>query len=559
MSNDQRRTTNEPRITAHNLRPALARIGAFVEQRMLQAGTPGLALALTDRDGLLHAQAWGYADAAARTPMTTAHLVELGSIGKSFTAALLLQLAEQGRVDLHAPVTTYLPWFELQTRFAPITLHHLLTHTAGLYCGTEYTTEPRFEVWAAREMHAAHAPGERHHYSNLGYKLLGLVLERLLGRSYATIVGERLLEPLGMRDSVAVITHDTRRRLATPHERLYDDRPSLPNHPIVPATWVETNSADGCIAATPADAAAWLRMLLNRGAGPTGRVLSQGSFTLMTHPFVDAGRDLSYGYGMRTRHGVGYAAISHTGGMVGHYAALEGNLDDGVGVVALVNGPGAPVAVARDALNVLTAWVRGQPLPSLPPARDPFHVPNTESFAGTYNAPNGAVTVVADGDRLWLDSVDERIPLSAWGADAFVADHPRFDRFLLTFGRAGDDVVDLRHGSDVYVREGQPLPDPSGYPPEWNAFPGHYRTNNPWAPSFRVVLRRGRLLLIFAAPSDGFSEEQELLPLDGGPPGAFGVERDGYIYDRLQFDAVADGQALRAHLSTAPYYRYFTP
>jgi hypothetical protein len=217
------------------------------------------------------------------------------------------------------------------------------------------------------------------------------------------------------------------------------------------------------------------------------------------------------------------------------------------------------VAIARDALNVLTAATRGEPLPELPEPRDPWRVEDAASFAGTYELGDRALTIAAEGDQLWLLADSERIPLLAWGDDAFVADHPRFARFVLACGRSDDQVVEVRHGPDVYVRDGSPLPVTADYPPEWDAYPGHYRSNNPWVPSFRVLLRRGRLLLIFDAPPDGFSDEQELLPLADESPGTFGVDRDGYVYDRLRFDAVADGAALRAWLSTAPYYRFFTP
>lgn len=538
-----------------DLQPAIERIGAYVAQRLGETRTPGLSLALTSRDELLHAQAWGVADALAGTPLTSAHLLEWGSIGKSFTAAVLLQLREEGRVDLDAPVTDYLPWFALRSRYAPIALHHLLTHTAGLSSGTEYTTDPRFEVWAARELHTAHAPGERHHYSNLGYKVLGVLLERLLDRPYAGIVEERILAPLGMRDTVATITHATRPRLATPHERLYDDRPSLPSHPVVPATWVETNSADGCIAGTAADLTAWLRLLLRRGATESVRILAEESFERMTRRWTRVSDTLAYGYGLRIRDAGDYTAIGHSGGMIGHYAHMEANVDDGVGVVALINGPGSAVGIARDALHVLTAATRGAPLPPLPPARDPYRVAGATDYAGTFQLPGQALRIVAGTERLWLEFDGERIPLISAGPDAFIADHPRFDRFLLAFGRAGERVVELFHGGDWYVREGQPRAV-ADYPAAWDACPGHYRTTNPWAPSFRVVLRQGRLMLLFDALPDGFTDAQELLPLDDG---TFGVDDAGVIYDRLRFDAVVDGHALRAHLSTAPYYRFFTP
>src|SRR5262249_30311042 len=113
---DQRVTTIDGR--------ALGEISDWVSCRIAADGTPGLSLAITDRDGLIHAEAIGLADLAAKTPVSTGHFFETGSIGKSFTAIALLQLVYQGKLDLNAPVSRYLPWFDIQSDFAPFTLHH---------------------------------------------------------------------------------------------------------------------------------------------------------------------------------------------------------------------------------------------------------------------------------------------------------------------------------------------------------------------------------------------------------------------------------------------------
>jgi CubicO group peptidase (beta-lactamase class C family) len=232
------------------------------------AGTPGAAMALTDRDETLHCAAFGVADFVGDRPVAADTLFEIGSIGKSFTAIALLREVESGRLDLHAPVTRYLPWLEIRSRFEPITPHHLLNHTAGIINGRDFTGEGVREVWGLRETDAAWPPGSRFHYSNLGYKALGLVLEAVTGRSYAEVISERILEPLGMRSTDPVTTYETRTRQAVGHAPLRDDRPHVPGGPLVPAPWVETATGDGCIASTAADMAAYVGMLLNRALAP---------------------------------------------------------------------------------------------------------------------------------------------------------------------------------------------------------------------------------------------------------------------------------------------------
>ena len=90
---------------------AVALIDHFVADSMREQATPGLALAITDRDRLLAVRNYGYDNLDARTPVTDDTLFEFGSIGKSFTAICFLQLAAEGKIDLQAPVTDYLPWF----------------------------------------------------------------------------------------------------------------------------------------------------------------------------------------------------------------------------------------------------------------------------------------------------------------------------------------------------------------------------------------------------------------------------------------------------------------
>src|SRR4051794_36883292 len=104
------------------LNAVVAHLDAFVAQAMRASNTPGLAVALTDRENLLHVAAYGIADLARGTPVTPETRFEIGSDGKAFTAIVLLQQVEAGRLDLHAPVSAYLPWFHVPSRYAPMTV-----------------------------------------------------------------------------------------------------------------------------------------------------------------------------------------------------------------------------------------------------------------------------------------------------------------------------------------------------------------------------------------------------------------------------------------------------
>ncbi len=519
----------------------------LVKRRMRAEGTPGVVLAATDPQALRALVCCGWADAAARRPLTPDLLFEIGSITKSFTAIALLQLGESGLVDLHAPVSRYLPWFYVLSPFEPITLHHLLTHTAGIIMGTDFTTEARYEVWALRESEATAPPGTYFHYSNVGYKALGLVLEELLGQDYGTILSERILESLGMTASVPLISHEVRQRLAVGHEFLYDDRPPHPSYPLVPATWLETASADGSIASTAEDMAAYVRMLLNRGVGPHGRILSAASFDLLTRPVIapdDGEHGAMYGYGLNIAQVDGHTVIGHDGGMIGYYASILADLDAGLGVVVLTNGPGKPLAIARPALALLRAAAEGREL-SLPAEPDPRQVENAAEYSGAYRSAAGSFTLSAEGGQLVMEVGGARVPLERRGADCFYVAHPAFARFLLYFGRRDGRVVEAFHGPHSYTN-GPPLPAVDS-PPEWDAYPGHYRAHNPWFSNFYIVLRQGRLILI-----DPSGREHPLVPLGEG---VFRVGEDERCPERLRLVTLIGGLASRLNLSGCDYYR----
>ena len=93
---------------------------------------PGMTQALTDTKATIRTAGYGFANVDLKAPVTPEHLFQIGSITKSFTALIMLQLRDEGKVDLHRPVLEYLPWLPVNMPYGPITAHHLLTHSSGL-------------------------------------------------------------------------------------------------------------------------------------------------------------------------------------------------------------------------------------------------------------------------------------------------------------------------------------------------------------------------------------------------------------------------------------------
>src|SRR5262245_33737825 len=170
-------------------------------ERILATGaTPGLTLAVADRERVTDVRCWGLADPARGKPVTPRTPFEIGSISKSFTAICLMCEWDDDRLDLGAPVASVLPWFPLPH----VTFHHLLSHTVGLVCGTGDPPGSPLEILTLAD--TARSPmGERFWYSNMGYATLGYALSELTGEPYPATYRRRILEPLGLTGTWPVI------------------------------------------------------------------------------------------------------------------------------------------------------------------------------------------------------------------------------------------------------------------------------------------------------------------------------------------------------------------
>jgi CubicO group peptidase (beta-lactamase class C family) len=536
------------------------RVGEFMESR--RAGwldAPGAVLGLTDRRTLLGAVPVGMRDGFTRKPVKTGTRFEIGSISKSFAAIVAMQLVEAGLLDLHVPVTTYVPWFEVRSPHGPITAHHLLTHTAGLIMGMDFADDAVPPVWSLRGTSVGTAPGEHYAYSNDGYKLLGLILETIGGRPWPDMLRERVLQPLGMDRTDPEITYTTAADIATPHQREANDRPPHRGGLLVRAPISISRTADGSIISTAKDMAAYARMLLNRGAYPGGRLISEESFALMTTPHVTETGDegIAYGYALDVFEVDGRAHVGHSGGMVGHYALLWCDMEAGVAAAMMVNGEATLEPSVRFALDAGRAQAVGEELPAVTDAPDPLATPLAGELAGRYAAADGSALVLTDeGGRLAMRSAGGDATLEPLGdlweahdeSAGFAVPVTGMDRFALGVERdASGAVRALTHGPVVYAPEGTRA-DPDATPPAGaHLLTGTYRSWNPWAPGFRVFLRAGRLMVAWP------SHEAYLSPLDG-EEFRVGDERSA---DRLRFDTVVGVGAQHAYYNAVLYVRSF--
>ncbi len=540
--------------------PAFARLDEFIAAHLRDMGAPGMTLALATREGLLRASTYGFADTKAGMKVQPNTLFEIGSISKSFVALALMQMREEGKFDPNQPVTTYLPWLKIDSKYAPVTGHHLLSHTSGLPDGVLQEL-----IGLDQPLWTGFAPGEHFAYSNVGYGLLGHVLEAIDRQTLGAVLRRRVLDPLGMTSSEPVITNAIRPRVAVGYAPMFDDRPFPLRGLLAEAPWVELGEGAGSVSSTAGDMGKYLTMLLNRGKVVRGnsptvreglereRIVSEETFTSIISPVIKApfrGEDASYGYGLWVSETEGRTLLRHTGGMVAFSSAMHVDLTSGTGVFASVNANLAgyrPNVVAKYALDLLRATIEGKTLPAAPKTNTmPDQIPKPSDFAGTFGSPDGSKLVLAaDGSKLWLAVGHQRVALESAGANRFFVKHPDFELFLLEFGRDHDAVVEAFHGPRWFTNDRYAGPRTFEYPREWDAFAGHYRSDSPWFGSTRIFVRKGTLT----------AEGTPLTPLGGG---VFRAGAEEWSPERISFGPVVNGRATRMKFSGVEFYRTFT-
>ena len=531
---------------------AYAELDHFVEQYMRNMNAPGMTLVVADRDGVQRVATYGFNDLELKTAVKAEDLFEIGSISKSFIANCILQLSQEGKLDLHKPVTEYLPWWRVESPFAPITTHHMLTHTTGLP-----GIPPVFLSDPAAKHRAAYAPGQYFHYNNMVFTTLGHLLWTLDGRTLPEVIRGRVLNPLGMTQTEPVISLDICGKTAKNYEAFLGDRPYPREGRLAEAPAIIMTDAAGCIASTPRDMGLYIQMIANRGNGPKGKLLTEESFGLFSKAHIKAeefGPTASYGYGIAVDTLEGHTILRHTGGMVSFASAMQVDIDDGVGAFASINAMQGyrPNPVAQLAIQLMRAQRQSQSFPAPPALKPPERVENASDYPGDYHSQGGRkFEIVADGQKLYLVREGNRIALESRGADAFLVMNRDWDRYALIFGRADEKdlksaVVEAGWGSEWFTNSKYTGPKTFEAPKEWNSYVGHYRNESAWIGSLHIVTRKGKLMI------DGET------PLEPGDGGIFYLRDEEHSPEWIRFMDIVNGKAMRVKLSGEDLWRVMT-
>jgi CubicO group peptidase (beta-lactamase class C family) len=379
---------------------------------------PGAAWAVLQGDRVVDGAA-GILNKATGVTATPDSVFQIGSITKLWTSTLVMQLADEGKVDLEKPLRTYLPEFRVADEVAAgqITVRQLLNHTAG-FEGDIFTDtgvgDDCLEKYVATLAGTSQLfpPGEQFSYNNAGFCVLGRLVEVLRGKSYDACLREHVIAPLGLTHTATGPYEAIMFRAAMGHVQ------PEPGAGYVPAPmWAMARSnapAGSMLAMRPRDLVTFARMHLEDGVAADGtRLLAAGTPARM-HALEVGLPDLGL---MGTSWGLGFerfdtpagTIIGHDGSTIGQGAFLRMVPEAGLAVALTTNG-GDTVSLYRDVVGYVLGELTDVALPALPvPPADPRRI-DAERYLGTYSAEVFDLTVSQDDDyRIWIEQIPKGV------------------------------------------------------------------------------------------------------------------------------------------------------
>jgi len=455
---------------------------------------PGAAVLVKKQGKVILRKGYGLANLELDVLVEPDMIFRLGSITKQFTAVAVLMLAEEGKLGLQDEITKFLPDYPTQGK--KITVEHLLTHTSGV---KSYTDLPEWLPLQRKDMTVAEiidlakdkpmefAPGERWKYSNSGYILLGAIIEKVSGKTYADFLEQRIFGPLGLKSSC----YDSTSRIIPRRASGYTKGNSgFENAPYLS---MSQPYAAGSLASSVDDLAAWTEALLSGKL--VKREMIERAFA--SYKLKD-GLETKYGYGWCISDYEGHRLIEHGGGIHGFLSHALFFPEDQIIVVVLTN---SAISELQPEPLAFRAGCLALGIPYKEPVPISLSEKELEPLIGVYaDALGGELFITGQGNQLFCQipgaGKSEIRPVSA--AEFFVTDFPARVQFSKD---AKGAVTGLKFVSRIgpvqtYNRTAKPLPaerseiklDPALY----DQYVGEYEL----APGFAVVITKedGKLM-----------------------------------------------------------------
>ncbi len=436
-----------------------ALVDRVVERSVADEPISGISVAVARGGRTLHSAGYGFADLENQLPATAETVYSVGSITKQFTAAAILQLVDEGELGLEDPISGHLPY---GPNYAPgVTIRSLLNHTSGIKnyttmerwwrtIGVEMTPEEMVAVF--QDEPRDFTPGSDFSYTNSGYFLLGLILERVSGQPFGGYLNRNLSVPLDL-----------------PSTSDCDDRALVPNRArgyqlldgeFAHAPYVSMSQAysAGGVCSNVLDLLQWTRFLSE------GAVLGPDGYERMVTPdTLSDGREIEYGYGLAVGFLEGHRRVSHVGATLGFSSFMSHYPDDDLRIAVLSNTEGAETAGIESEIARLLLELGEQSSRDLPLSSEELSV-----YEGTYDFNLAEVVVTSSDGRLVAEisvpGLEGRYTLLYQGENNFQvqSDSETVARFQLQGGMAQGFVLDHQgitmRGRRISPRTAAPQP-----------------------------------------------------------------------------------------------------
>ncbi len=426
-------------ISANASTPSLPleRIDRFIDERRVLAGVPGISVVMVQNDQIVYSHGYGLANLATKTPMTDATLLEIGSTTKSMTALAVMQLVEAGKLELDQTVKYYLPWFTTADKnhlSDKITLRQCLTHTSGLSdesiphdTAMDDLALERF-VRSFKNSKLEFAPGRKTKYSNFGYAVLGLIVQKVSDVSFETYLNQNLFKPLEMQRTTLDPKIASELGLAQGYRGTpggsFKATPRQLGRLGVPAGSLTASSAR--------EVGNYLIMELNGGQFHGRKIVGAASlletqkaqvdyhFAIATYNLT---HEIKYGFGWRVFESRGLNLVAHNGtvGRMGSVFLLAPKEKLGVAILWNLEVEGLDLELMLGLLDFLRNDASAiLPIPSSTRA-EPTIKTRLEPFTGTYTSSEGMIEVRINAkNQLELQKFDAILKLEATGKTNFV-------------------------------------------------------------------------------------------------------------------------------------------
>ncbi|MDQ3061755.1 MAG: serine hydrolase [Acidobacteriota bacterium] len=527
-------------------RATIEMLDVFVRREMEDKQLPGISVALVDGSQMVWQQGYGFSDRKAKTPITADTVFRVGSVSKLFTDIAVMRLVEQGKLDLDAPVTNYLPDFKPRNAFGKfVTLRQLMSHRAGLVreppVGSYFdSSNPTLgeTIKSLNQTALVYAPETRTKYSNAGIAAVGYVLEKTQKQLFADYLKSTLLEPLEMKQSDFKPTPKITKKLAraqmwTVFGKTFDA--PVFELGIAPA---------GSMYTTTGDLARFASALFAADNNSPGAILEKASLEQMWTPqFAAPDQKSGFGLGFSLSELEGHRKVGHGGAIYGFSTQFSVLPDDKFGVIVVATedfSNGVTSRIADTALKAMLAERENKSIPQ-PEITSPIDSDFAKKIAGRYTSGDKAFDLIERGDNLSILNVNGGFEarLRFLGEALMVDDKFAFGTRIVP----SSDGNSITVGNETFKRI--PTGKPASVPDKWRGLIGEY---GPDYDILYVFERDGKLWTLI--------EQFEFDPLEQVSDNIFKFPNRGlYDGEQLVFTRDANGRATQVVAANVTFKR----